>query len=202
MAPHSDSPPSDPPTAAVKAALRNEALARRDGLSPEARIAGSARIAETVMGIGALAEATIVGAFWPIRSEVDPRPLARLMFARGQRMALPKVTPDGLVFREWREGEALVAGRFGLSEPHDDLPPVDPAALIVPLAAYDRRGHRIGYGRGYYDQAIARLSRNGPVLTIGVAFSVQAVDTVPAEPHDQPLDHLVTEAGPVPLLRT
>ena len=94
------------------------------------------------------------------------------------------------------------AGRFGLSEPHDDLPPLDPTALLVPLAAYDRRGHRIGYGRGYYDQAIERLSRNGPVLTIGIAFSVQAVDTVPSEPHDQPLDHLVTEAGPVPLIRT
>jgi 5-formyltetrahydrofolate cyclo-ligase len=160
------------------------------------------RIAATVMAIGALAEAEIVGAFWPIRSEVDPRPLARLLFARGQRIALPKVTPQGLVFREWREGEALVAGRFGLSEPSDALPPIDPTALIVPLAAYDRRGHRIGYGRGYYDQAIERLSRNGPVLTIGVAFSVQAVEEVPSEPHDQPLDHLVTEAGPVPLIRT
>ena len=185
----------------MKAVLRNAALARRDGLPPDARIAGSARIAETVMAIDALAEAAIVGAFWPIRSEVDPRPLARLLFARGQRVALPKVTPDGLVFREWREGEALVAGRFGLSEPHDDLPPLDPTALIVPLAAYDRRGHRIGYGRGYYDQAIERLSRNGPVLTIGVAFSVQAVEHVPAESHDQPLDHLITEAGPVPLIR-
>lgn len=202
MAPHSPSFDSDPPISAVKAALRSEALARRDELSAEVRSAGSLRIAEDVIAIAPLAEAMIVGAFWPIRSEVDPRPLARLLFARGQRVALPKVTPDGLVFREWREGEALVAGRFGLSEPHDDLPPVDPAALIVPLAAYDRRGHRIGYGRGYYDQAIERLSRNGPVLTIGVAFSVQAVERVPAEPHDQPLDHLITEAGPVPLTQT
>ena len=71
----------------------------------------------------------------------------------------------------------------------------------MPLAAYDARGHRIGSGRGYYDQAIARLSQNGPVLTIGVAFSVQAVAEVPAEAHDQPLDHLITEAGPVPLTR-
>lgn len=117
-------------------------------------------------------------------------------------MALPKVTPDGLVFREWKAGEALVPGRFGLSEPRDDLPALDPAALIVPLAAYDRHGHRIGYGRGYYDQAIARLSRNGPVLTVGIAFSVQAVEHVPAESHDQPLDHLITEAGAVPLNRT
>ena len=72
----------------------------------------------------------------------------------------------------------------------------------MPLAAFDRRGQRIGYGRGYYDRAIARLSRNGPVLTVGIAFSVQEVDAVPAEPHDQPLDHLVTEAGLGPLRRS
>nr|WP_204262757.1 5-formyltetrahydrofolate cyclo-ligase [Methylobacterium sp. BTF04] len=182
--------------------MRNAALARRDALAAPARHAGALTIAETVMGIAPLAQAAIVGAFWPIRSEVDPRPLIERLFARGQRVALPKVTPDGLVFREWRAGEALVSGRFGLSEPRDDLPPLDPTALIVPLAAYDERGHRIGYGRGYYDQAIERLSRNGPVLTIGIAFSVQGVEHVPAESHDQPLDHLITEAGPVPLKRT
>ncbi|MCJ2084121.1 5-formyltetrahydrofolate cyclo-ligase [Methylobacterium sp. J-090] len=195
MAPHSHS------TASLKASLRHAALGRRDALDPETRRAGALAIADAAVGIAALAEVPIVGAFWPIRSEVDPRPLIERLFARGQRVALPKVTPDGLVFREWRAGEALVRGGFGLSEPDDSLPPLDPTALIVPLAAYDTRGHRIGYGRGYYDQAIERLSRNGPVLTIGVAFSVQAVDEVPAEAHDQPLDHLITEAGPVPLKR-
>lgn len=196
MAPHSD---PDVPASALKADLRNRALERRDGLSPDARRAGADRIADAVMAIAELARAPLVGAFWPIRSEVDPRPLIARLFARGQRVALPKVTPGGLVFREWTAGEALVPGRFGLSEPRDDLPPVDPAALIVPLAAFDRRGHRVGYGRGYYDQAIARLSLGRPVLTIGVAFSVQEVARVPNEPHDQPLDHLVTEAGPIPL---
>lgn len=194
MAPHSTSS-----TSAAKAGLREQALARRDALAPEIRRAGSLAIAEHVLAVGGLSAAGLVGAFWPIRSEADPRPLIERLFARGQRVALPKVTPDGLVFREWRAGEALVAGRFGLSEPHDDLPALDPTALIVPLAAFDRRGQRIGYGRGYYDQAISRLSRNGPVLTIGIAFSVQEIDRVPAEPHDRPLDHLVTEAGFVPL---
>ena len=198
MAPHSNSSP----TAGLKADLRGAALARRDALDNELRREGSARIAEHVAAIAALARAEIVGAFWPIRSEVDPRPLIRHLFDRGQRVALPKVTPAGLVFREWKAGEALVSGSFGLSEPRDDLPPLDPTALIVPLAAFDRRGHRIGYGRGYYDEAIARLSLNGPVLTIGVAFSVQEIDDVPAESHDQPVDHLVTEAGPVSLVRT
>ncbi|KQT87074.1 5-formyltetrahydrofolate cyclo-ligase [Methylobacterium sp. Leaf469] len=195
MAPHSHS------HASLKASLRQAALGRRDALDPEVRRAGARAIADAVMRIDGLAEAPIVGGFWPIRSEVDPRPLMERLFARSQRVALPKVTPDGLVFREWRAGDALVRGGFGLSEPDDSLPPLDPTALIVPLAAYDTRGHRIGYGRGYYDQAIARLGRNGPVLTIGIAFSVQAVDEVPAESHDQPLDHLITEAGPVPLKR-
>ncbi|CAO4173035.1 5-formyltetrahydrofolate cyclo-ligase [Methylorubrum aminovorans] len=193
MAPHSS------PERSHKASLRAEALKRRDALSPEARAAGSLAAAETIAGFPELAQAPLVGAFWPIRSEIDPRPLIERLFARGQRVALPNVTKQGLVFREWRAGEELVQGGFGLSEPRDDLPPLDPTALIVPLAAFDRAGQRIGYGAGYYDQAIERLSKNGPVLTVGIAFSVQEIERVPAEPHDRPLDHLVTETGPVPL---
>ncbi|WP_232630109.1 5-formyltetrahydrofolate cyclo-ligase [Methylobacterium sp. Leaf118] len=193
MAPHSS------PSRALKAQIRAEALARRDALSPEDRADGARRAAETIAAMPDLARAPLVGAFWPIRSEIDPRPLIERLFARGQRVALPKVTKQGLVFREWRAGEELVKGGFGLSEPRDDLPPLDPTALIVPLAAFDRAGQRIGYGAGYYDQAIERLSKNGPVLTVGIAFSVQEVAAVPAEPHDRPLDHLVTEQGPVPL---
>lgn len=192
---------SERPSPSDKARLRGEALARRDALDPEARKAGARTVAETVFGIPALAESDLVGGFWPIRSEIDPRPLIEKLFARGQRVALPKVTPGGLVFREWRPGEALVRGGFGLSEPRDDLPEVVPTALIVPLAAFDRTGNRIGYGKGYYDQAIERLSGRGPLLTIGIAFSAQEIAHVPAEPHDRPLDHLVTETGPVPLAR-
>lgn len=194
MAPHSS------PLRALKAQLRAEVLARRDALSPQARAAGAQAAAETILKeIPELAQAPLVGAFWPIRSEIDPRPLIEALFARGQRVALPKVTKQGLVFREWRAGEELVKGGFGLSEPRDDLPPLDPTALIVPLAAFDRAGQRIGYGAGYYDQAIERLSKNGPVLTIGIAFSAQEIPEVPAEPHDRPLDHMVTEQGRVPL---
>ncbi|GEP00135.1 5-formyltetrahydrofolate cyclo-ligase [Methylobacterium haplocladii] len=192
----------DAPFSTDKARLRAEVLGRRDALDPELRKAGARGVAETVIGIPALAEAGLVGGFWPIRSEIDPRPLLEKLFARGQRVALPKVTPDGLVFREWRAGEALVRGGFGLSEPRDDLPEVFPTALIVPLAAFDRTGNRIGYGKGYYDRAIERLSGRGMVLTIGIAFAVQEVPHVPAEAHDRPLDHLVTETGPVPLTRS
>ena len=84
-------------------------------------------------------------------------------------------------------------GPFGLSEPDATAPEVAPRALLVPLAAFDRRGHRIGYGAGYYDRAIARLSAIGPLFNIGVAFSVQQIERVPDEPHDRALDVIITE---------
>ncbi|WP_099903585.1 5-formyltetrahydrofolate cyclo-ligase, partial [Methylobacterium frigidaeris] len=92
-------------------------------------------------------------------------------------------------------GDTLAAGGFGLSEPGPDAPVVDPRVLLVPLAAFDRRGHRIGYGKGYYDRALARLDAQGPVLAIGIAFSAQETPRVPDSPHDRPLDGIVTEAG-------
>ncbi|MGU3418221.1 5-formyltetrahydrofolate cyclo-ligase [Methylobacterium sp. D54C] len=204
MAPHPTSPRTgtEAPDAARKAELRAAALAARDALDPAARQAASTAIGDALLALPELAQARLVGAFWPIRSEVDPRPAAADLRARGQAVALPHVTPDGLVFREWRAGDALVAGRFGLSEPDPSLPPVEPDALIVPLAAFDRTGQRIGYGRGYYDGAIARLSRTNPVLTVGIGFAAQEVARVPAEPHDRPLQFVITEVGVIRCDRT
>jgi 5-formyltetrahydrofolate cyclo-ligase len=65
----------------------------------------------------------------------------------------------------------------------------------VPLAAFDRNGGRLGYGKGHFDRSIAALSEKHPVLTIGLAYSIQEIDAVPAEDHDQPLDVIVTETG-------
>ena len=200
MAPHSSF--SDPADAARKPELRRAALAARDALGAEDRQASSAAIARALLSLPELTRARLVGAFWPIRSEVDPRPAAEGLLARGQAVALPQVTKDGLVFREWRAGDALVSGSFGLSEPDPSLPPVEPDALIVPLAAFDRTGQRIGYGRGYYDGAIERLSRSHPVFTVGIGFAVQEVAHVPAEPHDRPLDCVITEAGLIRFDRT
>ncbi len=138
--------------------------------------------------------ATLVAGYWPIRSEVDPRPVMTALAQRGTRIALPHVTPGGLVFREWIPGAPLVRGGFGLSEPDPSLPEVSPDALLVPLAAFDRAGRRLGYGRGYYDGAIARLSEGGDLLTIGICYAAQEVPEVPVEPHDKSLSAIVTEA--------
>ena len=169
----------------TKADLRARALARRDGLSPETRAQASKNMAGFVATLDLPEGATAF--YWPIRSEADPRPAA---LALARPLCLPAVTESGLVFRRWAEGDTLASGPLGLSEPLADAPVLKPAILIVPLAAFDRRGHRIGYGKGFYDRTLAQLPR---AITIGLAFATQEIDHVPDETHDHALDFVVTE---------
>jgi 5-formyltetrahydrofolate cyclo-ligase len=172
----------------TKARLRTQALARRDALTADMRAESGSAIA------GRIARLSLppgpVAAYWPIRSEADPRHAARLLREHGREIALPCVTGDHLVFRRWSEGDTLVRASLGLMEPPPDAAVLKPTVLLVPLAAFDRRGHRIGYGRGFYDRALATL---GPVTTIGVAFAAQEIPLIPDEPHDHPLNFVVTE---------
>lgn len=189
----SDSDPS--PNAAAKDAVRREALARRDGLDREARHAASLAIRDRALALDLLADASPVGAYWPIRSEVDVRPLLEALIARGQDAALPQILHPHLSFRLWKPGDPLVHGGFKVSEPGPDAPECTPRALLVPLAAFDRRGGRVGYGKGHFDRAIAALRERGPLVAVGLAFAAQEVGQVPQEAHDQRLDAVVTEAG-------
>jgi 5-formyltetrahydrofolate cyclo-ligase len=172
----------------TKADLRARALARRDALAPEARAQAGALIAARVAAL--LLPDGPVAAYWPIRSETDPRPAAALLRARGHAILLPCVSAGGLVFRLWNEGDSLIRGDLGMMEPGPAAPALSPATLLVPLAAFDRRGHRIGYGKGFYDRALAAL---GPVAALGIAFATQEIPAIPDEPHDHPLDFVVTE---------
>jgi 5-formyltetrahydrofolate cyclo-ligase len=101
--------------------------------------------------------------------------------------------------RAWRFGEPLVSGQWGLREPAADVPEVLPDILLVPLAAFDRAGQRIGYGAGYYDMTIARLRARKPVIAIGVAFAIQEVPRVPADERDARLDLVLTESEAIDL---
>lgn len=177
-----------------KAALRRSALARRDALTLEERRRQGEALSARVLVLEPDWPSGPVSAFWPIRSEFDPRPVMAELAARGRDLALPRVEKPVLSFRHYRVGDALVSGGFGLSEPGPEVPLLRPRVMLVPLAAFDRRCHRIGYGAGFYDRAIAAFSLTGePPLTIGVAFSVQEVDAVPDEWHDRVLDAIVTE---------
>lgn len=183
-----------------KAALRREALARRAALTQAERDDFAARLAALgpqLVAAETPVEAPTVSVYSAIRDEVDPAPLLEALAAAGIVTALPVIRGRGLPlqFRRWRPGDAARHGQWGIVEPAETCPEVAPDLLFVPLAAFDARGHRIGYGAGYYDQSLAALRRLKPVRAIGLAFSVQEVASCPAKPHDEPLDAVVTEAG-------
>jgi 5-formyltetrahydrofolate cyclo-ligase len=184
---------STPTPAETKDALRREAFARRDALPTRWRRAASRAIAERALALPELRDANPVGAYWPIRTEVDPRLLMEALVARDREIALSQVRHPELSWRLWRPGDVLVRGGFGVREPGPDAPECFPNALLVPLAAFDRSGTRLGYGKGHFDRAIAALSARRPLVTIGLAFSAQERDRLPAEGHDRALDVIVTE---------
>jgi 5-formyltetrahydrofolate cyclo-ligase len=140
---------------------------------------------------------TVVAGYWPLADELDPRPLMLALHGRSARLVLPVIEARGrpLRFRLWEPGAPLRVGRFGIAEPGEDAPELDPAIVLVPLLAFDRRGSRLGYGAGFYDRTLAGLRARGPVLAVGVAFAAQEVPFLPCDALDQPLDRIVTEAG-------
>lgn len=182
---------------ALKANIRAERLAARDALTVEHRIEKSMQIADAGGLVLEVTPGLEVSGFFPIRSEVDVRPLMQRLKGRGARLSVPVVLDkQTIVFRELVAGAPLVRTGFGTSGPGPDAREVDPELMLVPLAAFDRRGHRIGYGAGYYDRAIARLRAMGrsPRL-VGVAFDCQQVDNIPSEDHDIALEAVITESG-------
>jgi 5-formyltetrahydrofolate cyclo-ligase len=181
----------------LKKTLRREALGRRDALDPQARIEASLAAAETARDRLDIGPEDIVSGFWPIRSEIDPRPALFALAQKGARLCLPAILDaETIVFRELVRGAPLVDMGFGTAGPGPDAAVLQPTLLLIPLAAFDRRGHRIGYGAGFYDRAIARILVTGarPRL-IGMAFDCQQVGTVPDEPHDVMLSEILTETG-------
>ena len=184
----------EPTPAESKDAIRREAFARRDALDREWRKGAARAIAERALALPELKDRQPVGAYWPIRSEVDPRPLMRALLRRGQDVALSQILHPHLSWRLWRPGDPLVKGGFGVREPGPDAPECFPTALLVPLAAFDRSGGRVGYGKGHFDRAIAELSEKHAVLTVGLAYAAQEIERAPVEDHDRRLDIIVTEA--------
>jgi 5-formyltetrahydrofolate cyclo-ligase len=182
------------PTGSSKANLRTAALAARDALSAEHRAAAALAIAARGLPFQ-IAPGAIVSGYSPIRSEIDPVPLMRALAGHGARLALPAVMARGksLAFRAWSASDRLMLGPLGILEPSPAAAEMIPDIVLVPLAAFDRAGHRIGYGAGHYDYTLAHLRKVKPIAAIGVAFAVQEIEAVPALPHDVALDYVLTE---------
>jgi len=187
----------------LKRQIRREAIARRDALPAAERAAAAATIAGRALPV-AVAPGVIVSGFSPLNSEINPVPLMRRFADAGAGLALPVVAGKGrpLTMRAWAFGEPLVAGVWGIREPKPEAAEVFPDILIVPLLAFDRAGHRIGYGAGYYDMTIARLRGMKPVVAIGIAYAAQEIAEVPATPRDAALDLVLTERKVIDFRKT
>jgi 5-formyltetrahydrofolate cyclo-ligase len=177
-----------------KASLRAAALAARDALSSERRAAAAQSIALRGLPFEITPGAVVAG-YSPIRSEIDPVPLMRKLAVPGVQLALPAImaSDQPLKFRAWSPDDRLQRGRLGILEPSADAKEVIPDILLVPLAAFDRAGHRIGSGAGHYDRTLEHLRKMKAITAVGVAVAVQEVAAVPALLHDAALDYVLTE---------
>lgn len=186
---------ADPtPNQVAKAELRAAALAKREALPPQQRADAAKAIAARDFPVP-VAHGAIVSAFSPMKSEINPIPLMRKLQDAGAQLALPVIVGRGkpLIMRAWTFGDPFKAGQWGIREPVAEAPEVHPDILIVPLAAFDRHGHRIGFGAGYYDMTIAALRAKKKVTAIGIAFAAQEIERVPATERDARLDFMLTE---------
>jgi 5-formyltetrahydrofolate cyclo-ligase len=172
---------------------RAQLIARRKALAPELQRAEDERITELlVTGFPQLA-ALDLGFYWPFNGEVDPRVAVLRFRARGARTALPVVIRKDapLEFREWHPGVATLPGVFGLPVPQS--PVVVPTAVLMPPVGFDAAGYRLGYGGGYFDRTLAALSPQP--LKIGLAREASRIATIHPQPHDIPMDFVVTPNG-------
>jgi 5-formyltetrahydrofolate cyclo-ligase len=176
-----------------KTTLREAARIRRAELAADDF---AQKLAAFAPALG-IAPGTIVGGYMALPGEADPALLLDRLAADSAVIALPRVAEKDapLTFHRHLPGGALQKSPFGIAEPPPDWPVVVPQILLVPLLAFDARGHRLGYGGGYYDRTIEALGRNGPLCTIGIAFAGQEIEAIPDEGHDRPLDRIATETG-------
>jgi 5,10-methenyltetrahydrofolate synthetase len=182
----------------AKRALRERILRARDALSAELRAEASAAIAKTLAARPDFIAARVVLLTLPFGSEWDSRLLLASVLERGKTAAVPRVNLERRmldIHAVCDLAREVLPGYRGIPEPSAECPPV-PLALIdwvlVPGVAFDVRGHRIGYGGGYYDRLLPTLPRSAS--RVAGAFELQIVDEVPTAPHDFALDAIVTES--------
>jgi 5-formyltetrahydrofolate cyclo-ligase len=183
------------PIETEKAALRQRLRQARAALPADERADASAAAARHLLTSGALKAGRVTAGYWPIRDELDCRPILLQLLEKGEAVALPVVQgpSEPLEWRLWLPDASLVPSGFGSLAPSDEAPRAEPEIMLLPLLGFDRVGTRLGYGGGYYDRSLASFRRR-PLL-IGLAFSQQELPAIPREAHDIPLDAVVTEAG-------
>jgi 5-formyltetrahydrofolate cyclo-ligase len=176
---------------AGKRDVRQQMLEKRDGLDAREIAARSKRIQDFLLNSREFGSAKVVGAYYAFGSEVKTDLIVQKAKALGKKVALPSVEGESLTFYELSSGKYLVKGRFGIMEP---LPygPVDKMdLLVVPGIAFDKKGYRLGYGKGYYDKFLAKKE----VFSVGLAYSFQLIDSLPRGEYDKRMHAIATEDG-------
>jgi len=184
-----------------KQTLRQQALQARAGIAPEIRAAASAQICLAARNLPVFRQANVLLPYAPIGSEADIRPLVQAAWAAGKQAAFPRCVPGTreMEFFWVQSLNELSPGAFGVPEPQTNAHVPEsvfqstngPALLIVPGAAFDRRGFRLGYGKGYYDRFLARYRGH----SLGVCFDVNLYDKLPIGEYDLPVQAVLTEQG-------
>jgi 5-formyltetrahydrofolate cyclo-ligase len=181
----------------TKKSARLEARARRAVAHRQGNEAAGIALRDNYLGALDNHDASlrIVAGYWPMGDEIDVRPLLEALADKGAPLALPAIDEESLVFRAWNPGDVLAAGPLGTREPTGENLSDPPNTILVPLLAFDGDGYRLGYGKGYYDQALAKIPDRSKVRVVGVAYTAQEVEKLPRDNWDQPLDWIVTESG-------
>ena len=133
-----------------------------------------------------------IGGYYPVNFEVDDLTLLKKFENNGFKISLPVIKKNSQMdFYEWSFSSLLKVNKYGIPEP-DSKNIVYPNILLIPLVAFDKKLNRLGYGGGYYDRFIDKLSKKKKIIKIGLAFSFQIIDRVPVNVYDQKLDYIVT----------
>jgi len=176
----------------LKKEIRKKVLDTRDTMSRGKRTAKSREIEERLFSLPEFKSARVILFFASFRSEVDTGPMIRRALTFGKRVVLPKVQGTELVLYEISDLDKDVSpGTWGIPEPHEPRPVMldEIDLIIVPGAAYDEQGNRVGYGAGFYDKLLPAFKK----MTVALAFEIQIAPNVPSELHDIPIKKIVTE---------
>ena len=170
----------------------------REGLDRTGRVQASESILghlATVIASRGTLQGYVLAGYWPIRGEPDLRPLLSDLHGRGVRIALPVVETRAapLVFRRWKPGTRIARGHWNIPVPPPEAESLTPAIMLAPCLGWDDGCWRLGWGGGYYDRTLAALSPRP--ITIGIALAAARLPTIYPQPHDIPLDLIVTETG-------
>ncbi|ARE89198.1 5-formyltetrahydrofolate cyclo-ligase [Clostridium formicaceticum] len=182
----------------MKKIMRKELLTKRDGLTEEEVLHKSASAFQQLKASSVYNNANNVMVYLAFRNEVSTEEMIKDLFSRGKRVFIPLTVPETkqLIISELLDMEKdLEIGNFGVLEPKEEaIRPVDPKVLdlvIVPGVGFDKQGYRVGYGGGYYDRFLPRLSPGTP--TVALAFEVQLIEKAPTDEYDFPVEYVITE---------